>query len=351
MTTRIEPRATETRAIDARPAEPGQAGRVAHPREAPRQFIDAPIIALSHLDTLWFQVTGTLCNLACTHCFNSSGPNVRTFTFLSPDQVRRELEYGLRVGVREVFFTGGEPFLHPDLLLMVQSALRHVPLAILTNGMLINDRIAGRLAEIEHEARYSLELRISLDSFEPAKNDAIRGNGTFDGALRAIGRLCRHGLMPLITVVRSWATGDDKPASYAQDAAVLAGFTALLRAAGYSRPRIKILPALPLGRELRRTPGHRPGPRLTPDMLDGFDRDLLMCSNSRIVTSRGVWVCPLLVAMPDARLGATLAEAAPAYPLRHGACHSCYRYGTICGNVSGQIEGPAPQPPGEEPAS
>ncbi len=79
---------------------------------------------------------------------------------------------------------------------------------------------------------------------------------------------------------------------------------------------------------------------VTTEMLEDFDRDLLMCSNSRIVTDRGVWVCPLLVEAADARLGATLDEADRPYALRHHACVSCWQYGTICGNVSAQIDGP-----------
>ena len=81
-------------------------------------------------------------------------------------------------------------------------------------------------------------------------------------------------------------------------------------------------------------------------MLEGFDRDLLMCSNSRIVTDRGIWVCPLLVLMPDARLGMDLAHARTSYRLAHNACVTCYRYGTICGNVSALIEGPGAQSDG-----
>src|SRR5690554_4071844 len=36
--------------------------------------LPAPELALEHLDTLWLQVSGTLCNLACLHCFISCGP-------------------------------------------------------------------------------------------------------------------------------------------------------------------------------------------------------------------------------------------------------------------------------------
>ncbi len=295
-----------------------------------------PRVRLSHLDNLWFQVSGTLCNIACKHCFNNSGPNVRTFGFLTVEQVRREIEAAARMGVKEMFFTGGEPFLHPQLVEMLKLSLEHAPTTVLTNGMLINDRTADRLAEFERAARYSLEIRISLDGYTEAMNDAIRGMGVFRQALAATARLSQRGLLPLVTIVRTW--------SEAEELETLAGFTRTLTAAGYARPRIKVLPALPLGRELERSPElAEDAAFLTDEMLNGFDRDLLMCSNSRIVTDRGVWVCPLLVEKPDARLGDSLENAVPEYMLSHHACVSCYHYGTICSNPSadGRIEGKA----------
>jgi len=295
-----------------------------------------PKVELKHLDNLWFQVTGSLCNIACAHCFNSSGPNVRTFGFLSLERVRSELETAVRLGVKEVFFTGGEPFLHPQLLEMLSLSLARAPTTVLTNGTLITDRVADRLAELERGGRYSLEVRVSIDGYTEEANDAIRGPGAFRQAMAAVARLHRRGLLPLVTAVRTWTDEEEL--------ATLAGFARALREAGYSRPRLKILPALPLGRELARSAARRgPGDDvlLTDEMLVGFDQDLLMCSNSRMVTDRGVWVCPLLVEMPDARLGESLDRVAARYELRHHACMTCYRFGTICGNVSALIEGPA----------
>lgn len=295
-----------------------------------------PRIELDHLDNLWFQVTGTLCNLACTHCFNSSGPDVKTFGFLSRENVHRELEQGARLGVREVFFTGGEPFLHPEIAEMIESSLEFAATTVLTNATLIHDRMADRLAEIERRARYSLEIRVSLDSFDEPANDAIRGPGVFRRVLAAVGRLARRDLLPLVTVVRTWPDSEELQ--------ILPGFVRILREAGYARPRVKILPALPLGRELVRVADGHDQPWVTEEMMRGFDRGLLMCSNSRIVTDRGVWVCPLLVEKSDARLGNRLADAASAYELAHRACYSCYQYGTFCTNISAGIEGTAPLP-------
>jgi hypothetical protein len=69
-------------------------------------------------------------------------------------------------------------------------------------------------------------------------------------------------------------------------------------------------------------------------MMEGYDPGRLVCSHSRVVTDRGVYVCPILIEAPDARLGGTLAEALGPYELRHHACYTCYQYGALCANAS-----------------
>ena len=108
----------------------------------------------------------------------------------------------------------------------------------------------------------------------------------------------------------------------------------LLRANGYDRPRIKILPALRIGAEAQRGRGYCAEERVTPEMMDGFDQSHLVCNHSRMVTDRGIYVCPILIEAADARLGTTLEEARGGYRLRHHACYTCYQYGTICANAS-----------------
>jgi AdoMet-dependent heme synthase len=292
----------------------------------------AAAVELRHLDNLWLQVSGTRCNIECRHCFNNSGPRETSFGLMTFDEVSRAIAAAAARGVREIYFTGGEPFLHAQLLEMVACALTVAPTTVLTNGMLISDRIADSLAALAIEARYSLEVRVSLDGYTEEMNDAIRGPGVFRLALAGAVRLARLNLLPLITIVRTWDDDDEL--------ATLAAFARVLRDAGCDRPRIKVLPALPLGRELTRVAGLQRDECVTTAMLEGFDRDLLMCSNSRLVTDRGVWVCPLLVEQRDARLGTTLDDAASTYELRHQTCVTCWRYGTICGNLSAHIEGP-----------
>jgi molybdenum cofactor biosynthesis enzyme MoaA len=286
----------------------------------------APVVPLTHLDDLWFQVAGTLCNLTCNHCFISCSPHNDTFGYLDLETIRKALDDSVPLGVKEYYFTGGEPFLHRDMVAILELTLHYGPASVLTNGTVFKDEWLTRLRRTEDASPYSLEFRVSIDGFTPAENDPVRGAGTFARAMRGVRQLVDHGFLPIITVAR---TRDD-----ADDAALVEGFARVLRANGYARPRLKILPTLRLGAEVQRQRGYRDDERISPEMMEGFDQGLMICNHSRIVTDRGVFVCPILIEAADARLGAALPESLTPYPLRHHACYTCYQYGTICSNAS-----------------
>jgi AdoMet-dependent heme synthase len=286
----------------------------------------APEVPLAHLDELWFQVGGTLCNLECSHCFISCSPHNHSFGFLGLEAVRAALEESVRLGVKEYYFTGGEPFLNREMVPILELTLRYGPATVLTNGTVLREEWLERLRRAEEASPYSLEVRVSLDGFTAEMNDPVRGDGTFARALGGVRRLVAHGFLPLVTVTR---TRDDQ-----DDAELFEGFVRLLRASGYDRPRVKLLPTLRIGAEVKRQRGYLPGERVTPEMMEGYDAGRLLCSHARVVTDRGVHVCPILIEAPDARLGATLAEGLRPCALRHQACYTCYQFGALCANPS-----------------
>lgn len=284
----------------------------------------APAVELEHLDALWFQVTGSVCNLRCTHCFISCAPDNHTFKFLTLDEVRGWLEQSAPWGVKEYYVTGGEPFMHPDLPPMLEAMLERGPVTVLTNGTLFRDQVLARLGRAAAASPYSLEIRVSIDGPDPETNDPIRGEGTFDRAMEGVRQLVEHGFLPIITATQVWDPSADE--------AVRRAFVERLRGIGYDRPRLKILPPLRIGREAARNRGYADSERVVEGMLEGYDTSQLLCSHSRIVTSRGVHVCPILIDHPDARLGDRLEEADGAFALRHQACHTCWLHGAICSN-------------------
>jgi MoaA/NifB/PqqE/SkfB family radical SAM enzyme len=286
----------------------------------------SPKVPLHALDALWFQVGGTICNLWCTHCFISCSPKNHSFEFLSRESVRRYLAESVQHGVKEYYFTGGEPFMNRELLGILEDTLQYGPASVLSNGLLITPKVAAALRQLAEASLYTLELRLSLDGFTPETNDPIRGKGTFARALEGVKNLVHAGFLPIITCMQSWPEHEHDH--------VLAGFQKALSSIGYTRPRLKILPQLRLGREAERERSYTAAEFVTLEMMIGYDDHQLLCSSSRIVTDRGVYVCPILVEKPDANLGDTLADSFQPYPLRHQACYTCYLSGAICSNFA-----------------
>jgi AdoMet-dependent heme synthase len=299
----------------------------------PLPILDSPAakVSLAHLDELWFQVGGTVCNLECHHCFISCSPRNHSFGFLDLSTIRLMLDRSLQLGVKEYYFTGGEPFLNREMVPILELTLRYGPATVLTNGTVFKREWLAKLQKAEAGSPYSLEFRVSIDGYSPEMNDPIRGEGTFERALRGVRQLVEHSFLPIITVTR---TREDE-----DEAALLDGFVRVLKAKGYERPRVKILPTLRIGAEASRSRGYHDEERVTPEMMAGFDQNLLICNHSRVVTDRGVFVCPILIEAPDARLGATLEESTVDFPLRHHACYTCYQYGAICANPSSRPAG------------
>lgn len=286
---------------------------------------DAPAVHTSELDTVWFQVGGTICNLRCRHCFISCSPENDRFGFLSLATCERYLDEARSLGVKEYYLTGGEPFANPDICDILESTLQHGLATVLTNATLFRTVTLDRLEAIRRASSYTLEMRVSLDGYAAEMNDPIRGRGTFDRAMKGLRDLVKRGFEPIITITRTWEESDDE---------VLAGFTRTLSEIGYAQPRLKVLPLIKLGAEVERTGAYSEEARITPAMLDGFDENQLLCSSARMVTDQGVWVCPILLDAADARMGETLAETVLDFPLRHAACYTCYQFGAICSNAT-----------------
>jgi len=226
------------------------------------------------------------------------------------------------LGVKEYYLTGGEPFLNPELPDILEAALAQGPACVLTNGLLIREETARRLRALSDSSEYSLDVRVSLDGIDAHGNDAIRGEGTFERALAAIRTLAEAGLNPVVTLTQA-CEGAGTQAGRAR-------LLAFLRGAGLRQPRLKVMPLLRLGAEVVRTRGYEGTESLEGLSLTEADTDALQCSSCRLVSTGGVYVCPILLDFPDARMGSTLAAALRPFELRYRACHTCHVEGLTC---------------------
>ena len=282
----------------------------------------APVAPFLRLSALWIQITGTWCNLACTHCINASGPDDPWLKPIAPEVARHAMREADELGVKEIYFTGGEPFLHGEILVLLADALAVAPTTVLTNGTLIDEAMADRLAALARGAAYSLEIRVSLDDTDPEKNDRVRGAGVFDKAVRAIQLLHERGLLPIVTATEITS------AEHAGGRGMYERFRGFLEGLGIEKPRVKIMPVFALGRSSRDG-----GRRLTEEDLEGFDRGALQCSESRVVADGGVYACPILAGLPGAKLSDGGLEASfRDTSLYHPSCVTCHETGMTCKN-------------------
>lgn len=164
-------------------------------------------LALEELTELWIH-TNNSCNLSCSHCLVSSGPDGDRG--LPAERLLAVIDEARSLGVKRFFFTGGEPFVRRDIFQLMDAALADpdAELVILTNAMLLRDR---RLEELAGRDRDRLRLQISLDGSRPETNDPIRGEGSFGSTVSGIHNVVKLGFPVTITTAITSRNADDVP--------------------------------------------------------------------------------------------------------------------------------------------
>ena len=292
--------------------------------ESPPAGTRTPEVPLTRLDTLWLQVGGTLCNLACNHCFISCHPENHKIAMMTEAQVRSHLEDAAALGVRDYYITGGEVFLNPEIMEILAAILEYGDCFILTNGTTLTASRVDRLRALEDASGRRLHFRVSLDSLDEAENDAVRGAGSYRQAVRGLRELARGAFPVHLTLVRSWEESEDP----AMERRVMD----FLRGLGVPEPGAKFLPGFLLGELEKSARPYHQNERVTEQCFENWPITHLQCASSRMATAEGVWVCPILVEDPSARMGTRLQDSLRPYPLRHAACYTCRISGMSCAN-------------------
>ena len=287
-------------------------------------------VALGRLETLWFN-TGTLCNIACRNCYILSSPRNDALVYLSAVEVEAYFDEIATLGLptRDIGFTGGEPFMNPEIIPMIEAALtRGHRVLVLTNAMrpMMRPRVRSGLERLAARHRDRLVLRISLDHHSAQVHDAERGEGSYARTLEGMRWLRDAGIRMAVAGRRICEENEE---------AARAGYAALFAREGFAIRATNPSECV-LFPEMDETADV---PEITTacwGILGKRPRDV-MCASSRMVVKRrgadrpAVLACTLIAYDSAFELGATLAEAQGAVSLNHPHCaRFCVLGGASC---------------------
>ena len=276
-------------------------------------------VGFDGFQTLWFN-TGTLCNITCVNCYIESSPSNDRLVYLTPQDVIPFLDElaVVQPGPVEIGFTGGEPFLNPDILEILSLTLeRGHPVLLLTNAMRpmmrprVQEGVKGLIARFGDHVTF----RVSLDHWSASFHDQERGEGGFDETCLGLDWLAAQRAKLAIAGRTLW--GESQEASQA-------GFRALIAERGWPINVEEPL-ALVLFPEMD---ARVDVPEITPACwgILGVDPKGLMCASSRMIVKRKSAKAPLVLPctlLPYERafeMGATLAESLGPVRLNHPHC-------------------------------
>ena len=274
-------------------------------------------VALTGLTTLWFN-TGTLCNLECVNCYIESSPKNDRLVYLKLADVLPYLDEIARDGlpVTEIAFTGGEPFMAPEIMPILDEVLaRGFEALVLTNAMRPMMKLQEPLLALQ--ARYGdrRTLRVSLDHYTAGLHEDVRGPHSWKSTINGLRWLATNGFRLSLAGRTRWQE---------DEATAREGFARLIKAEGwpvdsFDPSNLVLFPEMDLTVEV---------PEITTacwGILDKRPEDV-MCASSRMVVKRkgsakaSVVACTLLPYDPQFELGESLAEASVSIPLNHPHC-------------------------------
>ncbi len=147
----------------------------------------------------------TRCNLRCTYCYHFSSPGDVEQDLPTAEWLQFFAELG-RCQVMHLTLAGGEPFMRRDLRELLQGIVdNRMRYALLSNGTLVDDEIAGFIAAT-HRCDY---IQFSIDGSRPEVHDQVRGKGTFAKALHGLEIVRAHNIPIAVRVTINRFNVDD----------------------------------------------------------------------------------------------------------------------------------------------
>jgi GTP 3',8-cyclase len=162
-----------------------------------------------HISYLRVSVTDR-CDFRCVYCMAEDMTFLPKSEVLTLEELDRLCSAFVRLGLRKLRLTGGEPLVRRNIMSLVRGLARHLDsgaldeLTLTTNGSQLG-RYAGEL-----KSAGVRRINVSLDTLDPAKFTAITRWGKLDKVMAGIDAARRAGLAVKINTVALKGVNDDE---------------------------------------------------------------------------------------------------------------------------------------------
>ncbi|MBA3576833.1 MAG: radical SAM protein [Sphingomonas sp.] len=279
-------------------------------------------VRLDQLKTLWLN-TGTLCNLACKTCYIESSPRNDALVYLKLSEAEEYLDEAKAMGTVEIGFTGGEPFMNPDIIGMLEASLdRGFKVLVLTNAMRPMRRFEEHLLDLRSRFGGRLTFRVSVDHHRSEVHEAERGPRSWQKTIDGLCWLSANGFSLAVA-------GRSLPGESEIEAQ--SGYAALFGELGVAVDAgLLIFPQMDVTADVA---------EISEDCWEILNvaPSSVMCASSRMVVKRKgaaqpeVIACTLLPYDEEFSLGRTLRDATGEVALNHPHCaRFCVLGGASC---------------------
>jgi len=265
-------------------------------------IFSAPVVELVELNNLFIELTAKNCNQRCKHCYIDFPISKNVKDFIPIDKIKSALSDTMNSRIQVIYLTGAEPMTHPEFNAILRLCLKRASVCICTNSTFINEKKARFLKKVEEESSNEIIFKLSIDHYNEVKNDDIRTRGAYRQTVNAIKSLIKYNFNPILNIVNYYNEDDE---------VLIDEFSKLCKKIGFETTDFNF--------QINKYYNKYKLSSENFELNDGnFD-----CKTGRILTDRGVYVCPFLANDHRGRMGNNFKDFSQKMHMETNFCSAC----------------------------
>lgn len=265
------------------------------------KLYQVPKCELKELNNLFIEMTAKNCNQRCKHCYIDFPISRAPKDFISLDKIKQALEDTKEENIYCIYLTGAEPMMHPDFNTILRLCLTYTNVCICTNGSFLNEKKVRFLKKVEDESDKEIIFMLPIDHYDEIKSDDLRGRGSYRQIMHAAKTLSKYDFNPIFNVTNYYK--EDKKT-------LIMKFKQIFDSIG--------VPVEDCNFQINEYYDKSSESEWIIDKYKDLD-----CQTGRILTEKGVYVCPFLANDHRGRMGSDFKNYSKKVCLETPFCAIC----------------------------